>query len=217
VDRHCGGPRPAYLGLTTGEAATNREPRRAVSATAVFVLSFASVFAGLGAVAGLIGSLRRLQQVVQRVGRVVVALMGLALLGLDPGVGSPAWAARQSMVDAGIAREDAITRWQAANDRMDQSQTRPTIFVPNFFVIGRKPESPKRCAEIPSRDSLSQLGACRGPELRFGKARRRSSNISSARSGYPIFRCDGPIELTSNVPPGPDLPFVPRGLQNQLP
>jgi cytochrome c-type biogenesis protein len=77
---------PAYLGIITGEAGVGRDARRAVPATAVFVLGFATVFAGLGAVAGLIGSsLHHLQQVVARVGGVVVALMGLALLGLVRG------------------------------------------------------------------------------------------------------------------------------------
>jgi cytochrome c-type biogenesis protein len=77
---------PAYLGIITGETARSHDPGRAVSATAVFVLGFATVFAGLGAAAGLIGSsLHRLQQIVQRVGGVVVIIMGLALLGLVRG------------------------------------------------------------------------------------------------------------------------------------
>ncbi|MDQ6615796.1 MAG: cytochrome c biogenesis protein CcdA [Actinomycetota bacterium] len=77
---------PAYLGIITGEAAGSRDASRAVPATAVFVLGFATVFAGLGAAAGLVGSsLHHLQQVVQRVGGVIVALMGLALLGLVRG------------------------------------------------------------------------------------------------------------------------------------
>jgi cytochrome c-type biogenesis protein len=77
---------PAYLGIITGEAGGGRDASRAVPATAVFVLGFATVFAGLGAAAGLIGSsLHHLQQVVQRVGGVIVALMGLALLGVVRG------------------------------------------------------------------------------------------------------------------------------------
>lgn len=77
---------PAYLGIITGEAAGSHDAARAVPATAVFVLGFATVFAGLGAAAGLIGSsLHHLQQVVQRVGGVIVAVMGLALLGLVRG------------------------------------------------------------------------------------------------------------------------------------
>jgi cytochrome c-type biogenesis protein len=74
---------PAYLGIIVGEAADARDPGRAVAATAVFVLGFATVFAGLGAAAGLLGSsLHSVQNGVERVGGVVVAIMGLALLGL---------------------------------------------------------------------------------------------------------------------------------------
>lgn len=74
---------PAYLGIIAGEAADARDPARAVPATLVFVLGFAVVFAGLGATAGLLGSsLHDVQQWVQRVGGVIVAVMGLALLGV---------------------------------------------------------------------------------------------------------------------------------------
>lgn len=77
---------PAYLGIITGEASAGRDASRTVPATAVFVLGFATVFAGLGAAAGLIGSsLHHLQDIVQRVGGVVVALMGLVLLGVIRG------------------------------------------------------------------------------------------------------------------------------------
>jgi cytochrome c-type biogenesis protein len=73
---------PAYLGMVAGEAAEGHDPARAVAATVVFVLGFATVFAGLGAAAGWVGSsLREVQDGVQRVGGVVVAIMGLALLG----------------------------------------------------------------------------------------------------------------------------------------
>lgn len=77
---------PAYLGIIAGEAADARDPARAVPATLIFVLGFGVVFAGLGAAAGLLGSsLHQIQDVVQRVGGVVVAIMGLALLGLVRG------------------------------------------------------------------------------------------------------------------------------------
>ena len=73
---------PAYLGMIAGEATTARDPARAVPATVVFVAGFALVFAGLGAAAGLVGSsLAGVQHGIERVGGVVVALMGLALLG----------------------------------------------------------------------------------------------------------------------------------------
>jgi cytochrome c-type biogenesis protein len=74
---------PAYLGIIAGEAADARDPARAVPATCIFVLGFAVVFAGLGAAAGLIGSsLHDVQTWVERVGGVIVVIMGLALLGV---------------------------------------------------------------------------------------------------------------------------------------
>lgn len=55
-------------------------------ATVLFVLGFALVFAALGATAGLLGSaLTDVQNGVERVGGVVVAVMGLALLGVVRG------------------------------------------------------------------------------------------------------------------------------------
>ena len=77
---------PAYLGIIAGEAADARDPARAVPATLVFVLGFALVFAGLGAAAGLVGSsLHDVQYWVQRIGGVIVVIMGLALLGVVRG------------------------------------------------------------------------------------------------------------------------------------
>ena len=74
---------PAYLGIIAGEAADARDPARAVPATLIFVLGFTVVFAGLGATAGLIGSsLHDVQTWVERVGGVIVIIMGLALLGV---------------------------------------------------------------------------------------------------------------------------------------
>jgi cytochrome c-type biogenesis protein len=77
---------PAYLGIIAGEAIEARDPARAVPATAVFVLGFALVFTALGATAGLLGSaLTDVQAGVQRVGGVLVFIMGLALLGVLKG------------------------------------------------------------------------------------------------------------------------------------
>jgi cytochrome c-type biogenesis protein len=74
---------PAYLGIVAGEAVEARDPARAVPATATFVLGFALVFTGLGAAAGFVGSaLVDVQDAVQRVGGIVVAVMGLTLLGV---------------------------------------------------------------------------------------------------------------------------------------
>jgi cytochrome c-type biogenesis protein len=77
---------PAYLGLIAGEAVEARDPARAVPATLLFILGFALVFSGLGAAAGLLGSaLTDVQNGVQRVGGVIVAILGLALLGVIRG------------------------------------------------------------------------------------------------------------------------------------
>jgi cytochrome c-type biogenesis protein len=77
---------PAYLGIIAGETADAHDPARAVPATFTFVLGFAVVFAGLGATAGLLGSsLHEVQNIVQRVGGVIVIIMGLALLGVVRG------------------------------------------------------------------------------------------------------------------------------------
>jgi cytochrome c-type biogenesis protein len=59
---------------------------RSVRATAVFVLGFAVVFAVLGGAAGLVGgSLEGVQSGLQRVGGVLVIVMGLALIGVVRG------------------------------------------------------------------------------------------------------------------------------------
>ncbi len=73
---------PAYLGLIVGETTDARDTARAVPATLVFVLGFALVFATLGVAAGYVGSsLRGVQDVLQRVGGVIVVVLGLVLLG----------------------------------------------------------------------------------------------------------------------------------------
>jgi cytochrome c-type biogenesis protein len=74
---------PAYLGIIVGEVGDAHDPARAVPATLVFIAGFTTVFAGLGAVAGLLGSsLSTFQDTVRVVGGVVIVVMGLALLGV---------------------------------------------------------------------------------------------------------------------------------------
>ena len=78
---------PAYLGIIVGEVGDAHDPARAVPATLIFIAGFTTVFAGLGAVAGLLGSsLSTFQDVVRVVGGVVIIVMGLALLGVGRGV-----------------------------------------------------------------------------------------------------------------------------------
>jgi cytochrome c-type biogenesis protein len=77
---------PAYLGIIVGEMGDAHDPARAVPATLIFIAGFTTVFAGLGALAGLLGSsLEAFQNDVRIVGGVVIIVMGLALLGLARG------------------------------------------------------------------------------------------------------------------------------------
>lgn len=83
---------PAYLGLIVGESAASGDTAKAVPATVVFVLGFATVFAALGTAAGLVGSsLTDVQDWVQRVGGVVIVVMGLSLLGVLRGLFTREW------------------------------------------------------------------------------------------------------------------------------
>lgn len=51
----------------------------------------------------------------------------------------PEWAARQAMVDAGLATEDDLARWDQAYDRDAAAGGRRLTFVPNFRVLGAAP------------------------------------------------------------------------------
>ena len=74
---------PAYLGIIVGEMGDAHDPARAVPATLLFIAGFTTVFAGLGATAGLLGSsLSTFQNSVRVVGGIVIIVMGLALLGV---------------------------------------------------------------------------------------------------------------------------------------
>ncbi len=74
---------PAYLGIIVGEVGDAHDPARAVPATLLFIAGFTTVFAGLGATAGLLGSsLSTFQTWVRIGGGVVIIVMGFALLGV---------------------------------------------------------------------------------------------------------------------------------------
>ena len=77
---------PAYLGIIVGEMGDAHDPAPAVPATLIFIAGFTTVFAGLGAAAGALGSsLATFQDGVKIVGGIVITVMGLALLGLVRG------------------------------------------------------------------------------------------------------------------------------------
>jgi SAM-dependent methyltransferase len=56
-----------------------------------------------------------------------------------PGFRTPAWAARDALVADGLATAEDIDGWAAAFEEYDASEARPTMFVPLFFAIGRRP------------------------------------------------------------------------------
>lgn len=56
-----------------------------------------------------------------------------------PGLRPPGWASRDSLVASGLATPDDVARWEAAFARLDGMQDRPTVFVPVFCAIGRRP------------------------------------------------------------------------------
>lgn len=55
-----------------------------------------------------------------------------------PGLRPPAWAARESLVAAGLAKPDDVDRWGAAFERLDAGAIRFTIFLPAFSATGRR-------------------------------------------------------------------------------
>ena len=56
-----------------------------------------------------------------------------------PGARTPGWAAREALVASGLATPDDLACWEAAFVRTDGMEERPTIFLPLFCAIGRRP------------------------------------------------------------------------------
>lgn len=56
-----------------------------------------------------------------------------------PGLRPPPWAARDAMVEAGVATEDDVRRWAATFEELDRAAERPTLFVALFVVVALKP------------------------------------------------------------------------------
>jgi SAM-dependent methyltransferase len=61
------------------------------------------------------------------------------IIQAPPGFRPPSLAAKQSLVDAGLATEDDVARWEAAFSRFDGLEKRPVVFAPIFCAIGRRP------------------------------------------------------------------------------
>lgn len=82
----------------------------------------------------------RLGQLVERAGLEVREHGGtFDVLQMPPGMRPPAWAAREAMQAEGHASPEDIQRWDAALERLDREATRPVVFVPRFWAIGRRP------------------------------------------------------------------------------
>lgn len=60
------------------------------------------------------------------------------IMEAPPGVRPPSWAARDAMVDSGVATADDVARWGAALDELDSVMPRPRIFAPTFVAVGRR-------------------------------------------------------------------------------
>ncbi|MDP9102029.1 MAG: methyltransferase domain-containing protein [Actinomycetota bacterium] len=59
-----------------------------------------------------------------------------------PGLRPPPWVAREAMVAAGTISADDADRWTTALEAMDASEERPTVFIAQFFALGRRPSVP---------------------------------------------------------------------------
>ena len=58
---------------------------------------------------------------------------------LSPGLRSPAWAAREAMVAAGMATAEDLRRWERAFEATAAAVHPATFFAPMFTAIGRRP------------------------------------------------------------------------------
>jgi SAM-dependent methyltransferase len=71
---------------------------------------------------------------------VEVFQVGGPIIRLPVGLRSPAWAARGELIDAGMATDVDVARWDAAFRRMDALPQRPWGSLPMVLAVGRKPD-----------------------------------------------------------------------------
>ncbi|MGH9280057.1 MAG: methyltransferase domain-containing protein [Acidimicrobiales bacterium] len=82
----------------------------------------------------------RLADLLRGAGLEVVEFRGrYDIVQTQPGQRPPAWAARAAMVDEGIVDQADLDRWEAAFAALDASPDPPTLFVPLFCAVGRRP------------------------------------------------------------------------------
>jgi ubiquinone/menaquinone biosynthesis C-methylase UbiE len=82
----------------------------------------------------------RLADRLVRAGLEVVEFRGRYVIReLSSRLRSPAWAAREAMLAAGVATEADVRRWDRAFQQIDAAPVRPTFFAPMFTAVGRRP------------------------------------------------------------------------------
>jgi SAM-dependent methyltransferase len=82
----------------------------------------------------------RLTERLVRAGMELVEFRGRYVIReVSPRLRSPAWAAREAMVAAGMATAEDLRRWDRAFDATEAAQRPPTFFAPVFTAIGRRP------------------------------------------------------------------------------
>lgn len=57
---------------------------------------------------------------------------------MPQGMRGPEWAARESLVAAGLADPTDVSRWSEALDRLDRQEYRPWIVLPMYVAVARK-------------------------------------------------------------------------------
>lgn len=83
----------------------------------------------------------RLAELADRAGLSVVELREWFEVGeAPPGMRGPAWAARQALLDGGLATHDDLTRWALAFDDMDSWTTRPEYRMGTFAAVCARPQ-----------------------------------------------------------------------------
>ncbi len=82
----------------------------------------------------------RLDELLRAAGLDIVDFLGhYKIVKILPGMRGAAWAAREALVQAGLAEPADVERWAAAFERADDREARPTMFAAAFLGIGRAP------------------------------------------------------------------------------
>ena len=116
-----------------------------VRVTALAALALLALLGAIGARIGRVASQLgqaaaglRLAERLVRAGLELIEFRGRYVIReLSPGLRSPAWAAREAMVAAGMATAEDLRRWDQAFEAT--AQRPPTFFAPMFTAIGRRP------------------------------------------------------------------------------